>query len=371
MNAETLGKKSSHHNLIIIATILLTVSGAANESVADSYAPLNPAQPPKITATCTPVTGTDAADLVFTGSPLSVSASCTATTTDGTVEDTTKNCEVDDPINPIKTSWTATGCGATPASGNGTTASFKVNTIGQVTVTFTVSGPDLTGTTYSASPNPKVTFNVVQLTSATVWTANAPNTRTTIGDGETVNLTLSPAPSGTITWKVTAPTTGGGSVSPSSGGTSGATFTAPGQANGQLNCTVTATETDSSGTSSWAITFTVIDPTGFIEAIMDVDGNKFVRHNHNRPDIGFGAFCFIAPDYVNFGAVSCEEEQAAPVASGVYIKQNGVNHETQPVPNPATTTVLAKYGTELSIGDKAYSGDDPETFPTPPFHRAR
>jgi len=47
--------------------------------------------------------------------------------------------------------WSASGCGATPANGRGANAEFIINSTGTVTLAFAVTGADTCGNTYSQS----------------------------------------------------------------------------------------------------------------------------------------------------------------------------------------------------------------------------
>jgi hypothetical protein len=78
---------------------------------------------------------------------LSVSAGSPKTTGGGKFQVDTSGCN--NPNNPgtlsidassISVAWTASGCGASPGSGTGTTAKFTVNAVGSCTVAFTAQG---------------------------------------------------------------------------------------------------------------------------------------------------------------------------------------------------------------------------------------
>jgi hypothetical protein len=90
------------------------------------------------------------------------------------------------------------------------------------------------------------------------------------------------------------------------------------------------------------------------------------RHVVNRPDIGMTNDIYLAPDTVNFSAVSFEEEQAYCLATGVYAFFNGAPHEKQPTAIPLTDTVVPGLGTLAAGRDNIYSGD-PGSGVQPPF----
>lgn len=88
-------------------------------------------------------------------------------------------------IDSVSTTWTASGCGITPISGDGTTAKFKVNVVGQYTVAFTAHG---TTTDPSGSPDSSATTATlgtktfqVWLNSANVCTPTPPAARLSVG----------------------------------------------------------------------------------------------------------------------------------------------------------------------------------------------
>jgi len=99
---------------------------------------------PKITATCAQVPDKCfEVDAGGYGGPIQVSVS--VSTTDGTKERFDFNYCEDPPTEtaPLKlstptVSWIASGCGATPTNGSGTTATFYVNVGGSCIVSFHV-----------------------------------------------------------------------------------------------------------------------------------------------------------------------------------------------------------------------------------------
>lgn len=120
---------------------------------------------PTLTGTCPPV----ADQCVSISAPNAeggpVTASVTVTPTDGTLirydnnycENPNYQTEPCDLSTPVVT-WTASGCGADPASGSGSSASFNVNADGVASVTFTITATDCQGNEYTASAS--TSFNV-------------------------------------------------------------------------------------------------------------------------------------------------------------------------------------------------------------------
>ena len=185
-------------------------------------------------------------------------------------------------------------------------------------------------------------FTIVHETAAT---QPDDQTRTTIGVGEAVNLSLSNNAS--ANWTVS----GNAQVGPSSGAT--AVMTAGDQ---DTDITLTATV----GNDSSSVTFTVVLPT-LVSMVAPSDGSYI--HNVNRPDVGFCASVYVGPATVNFLGMEVLEEQAHAVATGVYSEFNGSGHQAL---NPVgfTGNISGGLGSEVSGSDTIYSG---YPTPNPPF----
>ena len=137
----------------------------------------------------------------------SASITATATAQDGTKKRSDSGGCLPEQTSTLSLStptitWTVSDdCTPVPASGTGATANFASGSAGNGTVTFTATATtsDPAGT-YTGTCD--VPFTIVKITSETVAKIPANRARTTIGVGEQVNLSLSPRPSGTITWSV-------------------------------------------------------------------------------------------------------------------------------------------------------------------------
>ena len=278
--------------------------------------------------------------IVCLGSSVTVKAGTLVTTGYLQVVTTYSNCPTTTVTNPTTPSygvtWTAS-VGSFSTSGTGLTATFTPTNCGTGTVNFTMNStndPSCGGTGTSTNSG---SFNVVDIQHVCVFTTPTNLSRTTIGVGEQVALTACGAP-GTVTWSTSA-----GTVSPTSGSTT--TLTAPGNA-------ATATVTVNYSGGSCTLGFSVIEPSG---VNMVTNG---LRHAISRPDIGFHAVVYIAPDSVNFGAIYIKEETNNSIATGVYSFENNTPHDPNPQPFPATDTVVSGLGTSLGIAmDNVWSGD--------------
>jgi len=252
------------------------------------------------------------------------------------------------PAPTIVSNWWVASVGSFTASGNGLSASFTPTNGGSGAVTFYLTYKNSTPcdtNVYSATPV-SLSFNVIEIAHQCVATTPTNQDRTTIGVGEQVNLSLVGSPSGTFTW-----TTSAGSVSPTNG--TSTTLTAPGNA---ATAIITVYYTGGSCT----LGFSVIEPSG---VNMVTNG---LWHYINRPSVGFQASCYIAPDSVNFGVVSCKEETNNFVANGIYSFMNGQPHDSNPGTFPCTSTVVSGLGTLWSADDHVISGDPGTPSPFTP-----
>ena len=218
--------------------------------------------------------------------------------------------------------WTAS-VGSYSASGKGLTASFTPTSCGNGNVSFKLAYTNTAPCSSTGSSSTSGGFNVVEIQHQCVATTPTDQTRTTIGVGEEVDLTACGAP-GTVTW-----TTSAGTVSPTTG--TSTTLTAPDR---KATALVTASYNGGSCTKS----FSVIEPTA-INML-----RVLVKHDYNTATIGMKPHVFVAPDSVNFGAVSVRELSANFLAGGVYTSLNNTTHGTT-VSNPSTGKVWVTHGT--------------------------
>jgi hypothetical protein len=183
------------------------------------------------------------------------------------------------------------------------------------------------------------------LTTETVATQPSNRARTKIGVGEEVELTVS---GGSATWSVSA----GGRLS----GTSGAsvTFTAGDRA-------ASATITAQTPTSTCAITFTIVEPSGVSMTRYPGTG---IKHTINRPNVGIQTAIYFLPDDVCFYRLEYHEVDVPCACTGVYTPFNGVGHDPHPATLSLSQDVVAGHGTKCNAMDSVYSGD-PGT--PPPF----
>ena len=184
------------------------------------------------------------------------------------------------------------------------------------------------------------------ITSDTVVTVPANRSRTTIGVGEDVSLTVSPGPA---TWSV-----GGEGVLSSDSGTS-VTFRA-----GRNAGTVVITAVGAG--CSCSITFTVIAPSA---VFMGRQPNTAVKHTNGRPDCGFLGQFFLRPDTVSFINVEVREKNSHCTARGFFAPFNNCTHQPAAQTESAWFTMndcIPGKGTPANLNDNIYSGD-PGTGP--------
>jgi hypothetical protein len=174
------------------------------------------------------------------------------------------------------------------------------------------------------------------LTSNTEAAAPGPRTRTKLGVGERVVLTVS---GGAANWTVA-----GATLSATHNVTT-VTMTAP-------NSPGTATVTADIGGTTRSITFTVVAPS----EVHMVHGPT--RHDDNGfPNAGMECEVYIGPADVNFGATTNSEDDVAAVASGYWAPFNGNGHQPSATPNGCDAgTVLAGLGTHSPGPDNVWSG---------------
>ncbi len=217
---------------------------------------------------------------------------------------------------------------------------------GTLTNTFTSTAyVNVTSSDTSLCPSPGrvdiggVTWNIVaeEMASECVATTPTNRTRTTIGVGEVVNLSISPAPPGTLTWTLDGP-----------GTLSGSTYTAPDRAG---SATITA-ECAGCNCGKWVKTFSIIEPSG---AIIDQEANTGVWHIMGTPSVGFKGRPYISPDSVSFSAVQIREGTVAAVCNGYFLPQNGQMHTAGSF--VGMLDVVPGKGTKVNAVDTIQGGD--------------
>ncbi len=207
----------------------------------------------------------------------------------------------------------------------------------------------------------------IQLVSQTFATSPTDRTRTKVGVGEEVDITVVPAKN--VTWKLT----GQGKISTKSG--SKTTFTAHERAS---TATITATAPDG-GTAS--ITFNVIEPSDWT---MKRRQGTNLKHTNGVPDNGFQATVFVHPNDVNFYRVQIRELDSTAVTFGCFDAppNKGQKHGGYPAPDFASsdfTITMTNHtdadGSKVNMVDNIYSGFSSITAneantnpkPNPPF----
>lgn len=185
-----------------------------------------------------------------------------------------------------------------------------------------------------------VTWNPVaeEMTSQTVATTPADRARTTIGVGEVVNLSITPAPPGALTWTLSGP-----------GNLSGSTYTAPDRAG---SATIKA-ECAGCNCGKWVKTFTIFEPSGIM---MEQEPGTGVFHVQGTPSVGFKGRAYIQPDTVSFMNITVKEGKVAAVCTGYFLPQNGQEH-AEGSWIAFSSTVVAGKGTKDGAVDTVQGGD--------------
>ncbi len=174
----------------------------------------------------------------------------------------------------------------------------------------------------------------VTLTSACEEAQPAPRTRTKLGVGERVVLTVT---GGAGNWTVS-----GGKISAKTGTT--VTLTAP-ERPGTSEVTV-----DVGGTTA-SLTFTVVAP--------DVVRMQRVGQNHDDnsyPNAGMTLQPYFGPDDVNFVNVSFVEDDIGAKATGCWDQFNGIGHQPNTAHIGCSNTVVGGMGTLVNATDAVQSG---------------
>ncbi len=152
------------------------------------------------------------------------------------------------------------------------------------------------------------------LTSRTLAEVPKDRTRTKVGVGEEVIVSIMPAES--VTWSVSI---GGGSVSPPSAPATA--FTAGDSAG---SSTVKATRADG---SICTLTFNVIEPSG---GFLQRKPGTGVWHIHGKPSVGYQAELFLLPDDVSFEFVEFAEGLTHAKCTGYFKSREGYQHDPTP-----------------------------------------
>jgi hypothetical protein len=150
-----------------------------------------------------------------------------------------------------------------------------------------------------------------RITSQTVATVPSNRARTSLGVGESAELTFSLGPG---TWTQSPPFEDAGSLSGTSGAT--VTYTAPDRAT-----TVTITATGSGCTAT--ITLTIVEPSSIrMQRKPGTKGN----HTQGTASVGFIAEIYFLPANVSFEHVSYLEDEVDAVGTGCYQTFFANNH---------------------------------------------
>ena len=199
------------------------------------------------------------------------------------------------------------------------------------------------------------------ITSQTFKSSPADRTRTRVGVGEEVTISVTGNPA---TWEIS----GGGTISPSTGTQNSVTFTA-----GETAATVTITATGSGCSCSNVITFTVVEPS---DLTMRRKGG-LVEHNNPWPDCGWTGLMYVHPNDVNFYRLQIRELDSRAVTTGSYNVPTftGVYHGNYPPPSRASawlalTSHTDRHGSKAAAEDHIYSGfpGTAATNAAPPFN---
>lgn len=202
------------------------------------------------------------------------------------------------------------------------------------------------------------------ISSLTFKSSPADRTRTKVGVGEEVTVTVTGNPA---TWTIDA----GGTISPNSGTQSSVTFTA-----GETAATATITATGSGCSCVNTITFTVVEP----ESMTMRRKGSTLEHNNGIPDCGWTGLAYVHPNDVNFYRVQVRELDSQAVTTGSYVhpQLTGAYHGGYAPPSRASswiplTTHSESRGSKADGEDHVYSGYPPssQTGTAPPFTTGR
>ena len=161
------------------------------------------------------------------------------------------------------------------------------------------------------------------LASETLATSPPDRTRTKVGVGEEVFLTVT---GNAATWAITS---GSGTLTPNTGTHNSVTFIA-----GELNESVTITATCSGCSCVNTIIFTVVQPSGWTMVQKPGSG---IRHKNGVPSTGFLGNMYLQPTDVNFYNTENRELDSLSVGAGSYHpSHHGKYHGGYPPPDRAS-----------------------------------
>ena len=189
-----------------------------------------------------------------------------------------------------------------------------------------------------------VFVSILQLESETAATLPLDRTRTKLGVGEEVTLTLQPISVSPITWSIV----GEGILSATTGNI--ITFTAH---NRESTASITATF----NAQSCSINFTVVEPDG---VILEQEPETGIFHINGTASVGFRGRPFITPNDVSFINIQVREFLALGIGTGFYAFLNNELHELGDW-NPIIPGTSSKPN-KLSNFDEISSGVDPPPF---------
>ncbi|MGA2248653.1 MAG: hypothetical protein ABSH48_27170, partial [Verrucomicrobiota bacterium] len=242
--------------------------------------------------------------MTYTNSAGAVTANCPRTYRTNTV-----------PPMVVSNWWTVSGPGTYATNGPGLTANFTPTNGGRGIITFNLTYTNLTpcATNVLTAPQIALPFNVIQIANQCVATQPPNRTRTTVGVGEEVNLSLVGSPRGTFTWSTSA-----GSINPRDG--TATRFTTPSNA---ANATVTV----SYNGGSCPLPFTVVNPnTYYASNVTPVTG-----YGKNNAGAGMKIPLWLTPTNVSFYRVQIME---VPATSNLNVTGYFLNTNIWPTGPP-------------------------------------
>jgi hypothetical protein len=177
------------------------------------------------------------------------------------------------------------------------------------------------------------------ITSETEHTSPGSRTRTRIGVGERVRLTVNPGPG---TWSIVHSNVPQGDPLatyrlPESG--TSVTFYA-GDVTGR------ATITAQVGGCSCSLNLDIVAPTG---VSIEREDSRGFYHDQGNPSAGFVGRVHLLPDDVNFDAVEYREDEAQATGTGGCSFMTGQGHHPNPSSLPLSDTVIPGRGTRSGI----------------------
>ena len=190
-----------------------------------------------------------------------------------------------------------------------------------------------------------VTIHVLKISHTCQASAPADRSRTTIGVGEYVDLSLGSAVN--ATWVPSA-----GSVSPTTGG--GTTFTAP-ETGGNATVTVTFP-----GGHTCSLNFTVVAPSYI--TVVKRSATEYV----NYLGIDMWVDFYIGPENVNFSSIYVGEDTCTANCTGYFTYQQGEVHHPG-ADALVSSTLVPGWGWKMNNGDHPVAGTRGPTYTTGSF----